>query len=676
MKLSLLTKSVFVFSVILSVGLYAEDDDKYERLNKLKETVNKIMSKAGIHFGGEFRSQFMNSTVDGNAVNEQRRITETVEYTSVDFDIQARPNTAVQGRAILRLHQDWRIMFSDLGNPINARWLSIDGRILNNTCGYNLGYFKTKYTPLTLYSPDIEIEYEPEIFAFSREMAMRELFLEDNKRINQGLSYDVDIAIKPILEELHFNIQGSRLRLSETTLQNANFVSLDSESKMDKYCIGANLDLVFIPDMTLGFSFLDIFDWKETSNEDSLITDDILQTDTLAQKTIIYDFRGGVGTAKFLDPQKANFSINAEVAFSGDDSSFVTLDSINDTLFDTSLSSEKIKGKALAINFLGSVGIGSVGNARLNLCFRRNDELYRNEMAQTPSFIPNRIMNSENDYRNINNNVNDTLYTTFDALYRHVYKFAASGQNGYVRRPMRKTSYGNAILTQHELAGLALDPALQLIMPFGPATPNRIGIEGSVSLSFFDNGIRTGISFLSMNEVKEGDSIFVDSNSTVGITNPFTYQPPMTSFFEIGFGASVDIASFIAALDKPIRLSGGFKTSKAANDGLGSEAVTKSEINVNWANAGLYWNFWKRASLLFGFQSIVMTDDAYNTNDLYTYIQNKWAAGLEYKVKEGGSVTGTVGQISGSQECDNDAIDLSGNEFTQLQVDLFLTVSF
>ena len=93
----------------------------------------------------------------------------------------------------------------------------------------------------------------------------------------------------------------------------------------------------------------------------------------MAQKTIIFDFRGGVGTAKFLDPEKVNFSLNAEFAFSSDDSSFVIRDSINDTLFDTSLSDEKIKGKALALNLLGTVGIGSAGNARLNLCFRRND---------------------------------------------------------------------------------------------------------------------------------------------------------------------------------------------------------------------------------------------------------------------------------------------------------------
>lgn len=676
MKLSLLTKVVFVFSVIICISLYGEDDDKYERLDKIRETIDKMMSKAGIHFGGEFRSQFMNSTVKGDASTNTMRRTETTEFTSVDFDIRARPNTAVSGRAVLRLHQGWRNFFSEIGNPINSRWLSIDGRILNKTCGYNLGYFKKKYTPLTLYSPDIDIDFEPEIFAFTRKKAMREVFLEDNMRINQGLSYDIDIAIKPIMDEFHFNIMGTRLRLSETSIQNGNLPTID-DVNMDKYCIGSNLDMIFIPDLTLGASLIDIVDWKKTSNEDEIIglevsgndTAEILKTDTSAQKTVVWDVRGGVGTAPFLDTEKANFRLNAEFAFSGDDSSFIKVDTSTNN---TSLVDDKIKGKSLALHLLGTVGLGSVGEAQFSFGFRRNDELFRNEMAQTPSFIPNRIMNVENDMGD------GTLYTTFDAVYRDVFKFSASGLNGFERRPMRKISYGNAVLTQGEIAGLPRDPALQLIMPFGPATANRMGVEGDASLGFMDNGIRTGVSFMSMNEIEEGDSIFVDSSSAAGIAAPFTYQPPTTSFFEIGFGASIDIASFIDAIDSPIRFSGGFKMSKATNEGLDSRPVTASEVNVNWINAGLYWNFWffNRLSVLWGLQRIIMDDDEYNTGDIYTFIQNQWAAGLEYRVKEGGFITATIGQINGARECDNAAITLSDTDFRQLQIDLFLTVTF
>ncbi len=669
MRWSWVIKVQLFMLLVFSMGLYAKEDLKSERIKKLQETVDKIMSKAGIHFGGEFRSQFMNSTINGEASTDSMRRSETVEYTSVDFDIQARPNTMVQARALIRLHQGWRNFFSDVGNPINTRWLSIDGRILNNTCAYNLGYFKKKYTPLTMYSPDIEIDYEPEIFAFSRKKAMEEVFLGDNNRVHQGLSYDVDIGVKPIFEEVHLNVLGARLRMSETSMQNGNFQSLDTVN-MDKYAIGSNLDLVFIPDMSLGASFVDIFDWKKTSNEDNEITADILETDTTAQKTAIIDFRGVVGTAAFLDPNKVNFTFGAEFAFSNNDSSFVTVDSINDTLNDTTLNSETIKGKALALNLDGFIGIGDAGNARLHFGFRRNDELYRNEMAQTPSFIPNRIMNTENDMGD------GTLYTTFDAIYRDVYKFCASGQNGYERMPMRKISYGNAVLTQRELARLALDPVLQLSMPFGPATPNRSGIEGDFSVNFFENGLRASVSVLSMNELKEGDSVTIYPDSINGLTDTLTYLPPLTSFFELGFGASIDLASFIDAMERPLRFSGGYKMSKAANDGDGTNAFTEGEVNVGFINAGFYWNFWKRASLLAGLQRITMTTDSDYDKDVYTCIQNQWAAGLEYKVKEGGTVTGTIGQIKSSQECDNPDINLSNTEFDQLQIDLYLSVNF
>ena len=45
-------------------------------------------------------------------------------------------------------------------------------------------------------------------------------------------------------------------------------------------------------------------------------------------------------------------------------------------------------------------------------------------------------------------------------------------------------------------------------------------------------------------------------------------------------------------------------------------------------------------------------------------------------VKEGGTVTGTIGQVKSLQECDNPSIDLSQTEFDQLQIDLYLSVKF
>ena len=51
---------------------------------------------------------------------------------------------------------------------------------------FNIGDFKEKYSPLTLWAPEIDIMYEPGIFARQRQFAMDEMFLGDNYRVLRG----------------------------------------------------------------------------------------------------------------------------------------------------------------------------------------------------------------------------------------------------------------------------------------------------------------------------------------------------------------------------------------------------------------------------------------------------------------------------------------------------------
>ena len=54
--------------------------------------------------------------------------------------------------------------FSSLKNPIFSRWISLNGDY-KHIFTYDVGDFRQKYSPLTLYSPDLDIRFEPEIFA-------------------------------------------------------------------------------------------------------------------------------------------------------------------------------------------------------------------------------------------------------------------------------------------------------------------------------------------------------------------------------------------------------------------------------------------------------------------------------------------------------------------------------
>jgi hypothetical protein len=143
---------------LVSVGLVLTVNANEKKLDKIQKSLENIMAKAGISIGGEFRGQYFSSEASGDSVKTLDRKLETNEYTSVDFDIKARPNEAISARVMFRMHQNWQNFFSDISNPIFSRWISIDGNPLD-MFRFNIGDFKEKYSPLTLWAPEIDIMY-------------------------------------------------------------------------------------------------------------------------------------------------------------------------------------------------------------------------------------------------------------------------------------------------------------------------------------------------------------------------------------------------------------------------------------------------------------------------------------------------------------------------------------
>lgn len=150
---------------------------------------------------------------------------------------------------------------------------------------------------------------------------------------------------------------------------------------------------------------------------------------------------------------------------------------------------------------------------------------------------------------------------------------------------------------------------------------------------------------------------------------------PKSNFFEVGGGLSIDFASFGEWWPYPFILSGGYKLSNGSNDGVVQYPGSPWEITANFINAGLYWTFWKRASLLGGFQYLKTSIDDLSDNYVWDVTELHWAAGLEYKVSDGGTLTGCFGfnDITHSDEADANA---SIMDFRQWQTDLYLTVNF
>ena len=648
---------------VMAVYAYPADTTSANSENVMK-AIERIVAKAGISFDGEFRSQFLDAYVGGNAVNPKRRDDETVEFTSVDFDIKARPNTITQGRVIFRMEQDWRNFYSDISNPIFTRWISIDGS-LKGMFSYNVGDFRQKYTPLTLYTPDIDILYEPEIFAKQREVAQNEVFIDNNQKLLQGVNVNFAAEVYPVFNELKANVLGTRLRSVQTNITNGSKVtSLIDTSRMEKFMLGSNLDMKFLKGFSLGGNFLDIFDNKgsyDGTGGDSL-------ADTMAQNTRIYDMRGGIDVGSLVDAKNWKVNLSAEMAFSSDDSSYYNTQNKLKTL-----ETKTINGNALLTGIDAEYKLEDMFKVFLDAKYINNTSDFRNELAQSPNFVGRRIMNLDNDSSNSSSNVTSPLYSSFDALYQQVFKFCPSEKSGSVtnwwyKEPFSKNYYTNMVFTQAELSKMKyaylkskyLDPSLQLVMPFGPATPNRTGINANVSFDFLQGRVQVKALGASLKEI---DPYQVSANVVL----------PKTDYTQIGAGAKIDVAGFIK-WKYPFYISSSVVSSEASNDGLaGDTNYLATTLTSVFYCENLYFKFWKRLAFLGGVEIINnKTETTYSvtTNQLFSSI------GLEYKLTDGSYLTGTIGQIDVTHENDPEDPSVYSENFNQKLVSLFLRVMF
>ncbi|MBN1306398.1 MAG: hypothetical protein JXA18_00675 [Chitinispirillaceae bacterium] len=651
----------FLTMLFLAATLSAESDDDGNRLNRIESRLKSVINKAGIDFSGTFRSQYLNSSIDPNsgdsAVNWGKKLTESNEYTSVDFDISARPNDALSGRLIFRMHQNWQNFFSDIANPIFTRWISIDGNV-KEMFRFNVGNYRQHYTPLTLWSPDIEIAYEPEIFAAKRREATDEVFIGNNDRLLQGVNFNFDAEVVPIFNELHFNLNVARLRLEGANYTNGSAVADNIEAAdMDRYVAGGNCDLLALRGLGAGVTCLDIFDLPQTFNGS------VDSARRGARSGLIVGGRLNPDTRIFLDTDAFTIGLNGEVAQSiNRDSAWYTVSG-----GDSTLNTKNAKGMAIDAGLKGKIRLGGSGSLDISVGFMRNDEDYFNEMAQSPTFFGQRIMNIEND-----NNLGG-LYTTFDALYDYVFKFAPAARiNQWSKVPRRKISYVTAVLTREDIETmkatnssffLEADPALQTVFPYGPATPNRTGPKGELDLNLFDGGVDLGVCGALLNEMEPD----------------VAYSSEKTTFMKLGGGISVDIATWAKVLNC-LKLSVGYSLESAGNDQVSSLQTPGSfeavESNNSLINIGVYYNFWKRFSLLAGHQQIINETTIGSVTE--TILQGHCGAGLEYKVNDGAVLTGRVGRVGAkfsSSDPVQDAAD-AANDFNIWRTELFLSVDF
>jgi len=694
-------KKLFLFVLALSVCVSAADETLEGRVGALQAQIDRAMARAGIHFNGEFRSQFLNSEVSGSAVDPAGKKSESAEFTSVDFDVVARPNTALSARAVFRLHQDWRNFFSDVANPITTRWLSIDGSVGGGVLKYSIGDYKKKLSPLTLWSPDIELLYEPEIFASARKTAMEEAFLGENNRVMQGFDLSLKAELynpdgdNVVLSEIDADIFGARLATRGTYEsavippgigENTQYVASD----FDKYLLGFNVGTQFVEGTGLSLSSITIFDYLASS----IVTMDSTSAKLASQSTNVFAGRVNADNRSFMSDDFINFGIQAEVAYSLDRDYYPEYGRDDDgepTGTVIGALDSTVNGLAINAGLFLRLALGEDNTIKLSGNFIQNEKYFRNDAAQSPSFVQRSIMNNELGMGGLG------LMNPFDALYRTVFKYAPSQYYGGTR-PYGKYSYNNAILPQDVIAGLYghsqvyYPNVFQTAMPGGMATADRTGPVVDLNGSFLDKAITVGAKAAMLNAIDETDlswESWVEDGGEPDPDNPglggsfqrFSAGTSKGEYQEIVGGASIDIAKFAPVIGPSLVIGGSYGMYNSKTGGfVSAERVFTSENTSALLSAELNYNFVPRFSFLVGYQQLtanIKTVSSFGAGESESaeaeYTFDNLAVGFGYKVADGGNLVVKLTMLSGKSE---PVVGGTAADYKAIQPEVYLTVKF
>ena len=367
------------------------------------------------------------------------------------------------------------------------------------------------------------------------------------------------------------------------------------------------------------------------------------------QRTTILAGRLGVDVAGLMANKDLTLDLMGEYAMSSDklyEYETVTTTAEDGTeIQNTERNEVNNDGKAILATLNAGYKMPAGLNIQLSANYIMNDSNWYNNLAQSPQFFASRILNTDKDGNTIRYGVNSPLYSTFGALYYFDPKFTPvstqlattddptiKGQTqSYNIAPMVKNSWRNLVYTRKELALMStmLDPAVQMSLPNGLATPNRNGVKADLKVGFNDF-VEVGGLFTMLKQDKSDNFAFKEAE-----------------FMEYGGGLKWNVFKMLG-FTLPLELSGSYKHSVKTQE-LTDEAkaimpvADKGELSLDFINAGLYVQYMPRLGLSAGLQMIDMKLDALSSamaspgyvNPLLKGKQMQWMVGLDYTVGDG-----------------------------------------
>ena len=186
---------------------------EWQTQEKLDAKVDSINAKRGVEIGGKIRAiaqaSYFDTDQDPTGLNKMPDV-ERNEMANADIDFHFRPYEFVRANVMLRFGAGMQEYFSSASKTMSVGWINVEGNI-GNSFYWVVGDFRQQYSPLTLFNPDVEILYEPTIFARKRHMAEAQELLEGNQRNLQGANIQFRHNLGSTVGELRAEALAARL---------------------------------------------------------------------------------------------------------------------------------------------------------------------------------------------------------------------------------------------------------------------------------------------------------------------------------------------------------------------------------------------------------------------------------------------------------------------------------
>jgi hypothetical protein len=632
---------------LLSASVAASASAVADNQKALQDKADSANAKRGVEISGSIRAVAQRSSFstdnDLTAMNHMPDV-ERNEFVSADLNFGFRPYETVRANVLMRLGGGMQEYFAAAAKTLEAKWLNVEGNVGKNFY-WTVGDFRSAISPLTIYNPGVDILYEPTIFARKRHMAEKEQLLEGNKRNLQGVNLQFRQEIDPMVGELRaeaFFARVNRVSVLDFSGAEGNILPNDTvngtslSSATDKWLVGGNIELLPMQkNVYVGVTPMLIFDnensksytYRHPRDGEGNINlqapyelQEVNPSVTYPQNTFVLSARVGADVAALMQNKNLTLDLVAEYAMSIDkinkpakvvngpaaidpETGVEMTDPETGDIIYTQVTipgtDEKQNGSAILVNLNAGYKVENSWSAGLALDLIRNDKNWFNNLAQSPKFFAQRIMNSDKDGEVVKYGVNSPLYSTFDALYHYSPKFAPvarslgtdddaflAGQgNSYNIAPYNKNSWGSNVYSKEQLTliNAMSDPAVQLALPNGLATANRMGGRAIVKGDW--------------QEKIEAQALVSVFNQ---VTSEFEGIVDKVSYLEFGAGLKADVAK-LAGFSKSFEASASYKHSESKTNMVSGASGT---LKSDFINGGFSLQFLPRLGFTAGVQFI------------------------------------------------------------------------